>query len=49
MNENNFWKLIEDVRRSEKFYETLTSLLSTSSADGIVGFEDTLRRKLVDG
>jgi hypothetical protein len=46
MTADRFWKLIESARQEDEFHGALTAKLSALPADAIVGFENTLQRKL---
>lgn len=48
MKADRFWKLITEARKEDDFRIALTAKLEDSPAEEIVGFQNTLRRKLVD-
>ena len=48
MKDERFWKLIADARQEDDFNIALTATLEDSPADDIVGFQNTLQRKIVD-
>jgi hypothetical protein len=48
MKEDRFWKLIAEAQQKDNFLVALTAKLEDSPADDIVGFQNTLQRKLVD-
>jgi hypothetical protein len=48
MSEPRFWKLIADARQAKKFHTALTAALKALSPDEIIGFQNTLRRKLLE-
>ncbi len=48
MKEDHFWKLIEEARQADDFIVALASNLEDLPADDIIGFQNTLRQKLVE-
>lgn len=48
MKDDRFWKLIAEARQEDDFLVALTAKLKDLPADEIVGFQNTLQRKLVD-
>lgn len=48
MKEDRFWKLIDEARQEDDFIIALTAALEDLPADDIIGFKNTLQRKLVD-
>jgi hypothetical protein len=48
MAEPRFWSLIAEARQAKKFHKALTAKLKALPPDEIVGFQNTLHRKLRD-